>query len=119
MRLSEFKDEEAIRVIADILPHVVEIAKNPAVKEARNENPFLYAAALLKEVPQEAIALLALLDNKDPAEYHCTGASVLFDVFNMISDPDLLALFGVRSKTLASSGSASTTGEATEADADS
>lgn len=111
MRLSEFKDGDAIKVIANILPAVARIAAKKEIIGKR-DNALEFAAALLKESPNEVMEILAYLDGKKPEEYHCTGATVLVDAFNMISDPDMLALFGVQSKIAASSGSASTTGEA-------
>lgn len=114
MRLSEFKDEKAIEVVADLLIPVSNIAKNSTVADAKNKGVFEFAAAMLKCNAKDVKDMLAILDGKDPAEYHCSAASVMGDLLNMLSDPELMQLFGLRSKTPASSGSASETTEAPE-----
>ncbi len=112
MKLTEFKDYDAIRVVADLMPHVGNICKNSVMEKARNGSKMEFAAALLKENPADVFAMLAILDGKKPSEYHCNAATVIKDVFNMISDPELLDLFGLPTRTPESSGSVSAnTGE--------
>lgn len=115
MKLTDFKDADAIRVIADLLPHVGNIAKNSAVEKARKGSMMEFAATLLKENPSDVLAMLAILNNQAPAEYHCNAANVIMDVFSMISDPALLELFGLPTRTQTTSGSASANTEDTEA----
>lgn len=115
MKLTDFKDAEAIRVVADLLPHIGNICKNSVIEEARNDSMMNFAAALLKENPADVLAMLAILNNQDPAEYHCNAATVIADVFGMISDPALLELFGLPTRTPETSGSASANTEVTEA----
>lgn len=107
MKLSEFKDEKAIAVIADLLGPIGNIARVKANADARNKTPLEFAASILKNNPKDCMTMLAILDDKDPASYHCNAATVLADMVNMLSDDELMALFGLRSKTPASSGSAS------------
>ena len=112
MKLSEFKDEKGIEVVAKLLVPIENIAKNQANSAAKGKSVIEFAASLLQNNPGEVKEMLAILADVDPAEYHCTAASVLVDALNMFSDPELLQLFGLQSKTPASSGSAS---ESTEA----
>jgi len=114
MRLSEFKDEKAIAVVAKLLGPIGVIAKNQNNIDAKANNGSMtdFASAMLQNNPKEIMAMLAILDDKDPAEYHCNAATVLMDVFNMVSDPALLQLFGLQSKTQPPSGSASENTEA-------
>lgn len=109
MKLTDFKDSEAIRVVADLLPYVGNIAKNSVIEQARKGSMLDFAATLLRENSSDVLAMLAILDNQAPAEYHCNAATVIKDVFNMISDPALLELFGLPTQTQVSSGSASAT----------
>lgn len=118
MRLSEFKDEKGIEVVAKLLIPISKIVSNPenaaAQKRVKEENGNMmgFAASLLQNSPKDVMDMLAILDDKSPDNYHCSAATVLMDVFYMISDPELLALFGLQRQTPASSGSAS---ESTEA----
>lgn len=112
MRLSEFKDEKGIEVVAKLMGPIGAIASNQENAKAKDKSILEFASAMLQNNPKEIMAMLAILDDQDPADYHCSAATVLRDVFNMISDPELLMLFGLQGQTPASSGSAS---ESTEA----
>ena len=113
MRLSDFKDEKGVQVVAKLLVPIEKIAsnqKNVAAKKAVIDGTIGmldFTSAMLQNSPRDVMDMLAILNDQDPAEYHCSAATVLADTFNMISDPDLLLLFGLQSKTSASSGSAS------------
>lgn len=112
MRLSEFKDEKGIEVVAKLLIPIGKIAANAQNAKAREGTQLEFASALLQNNPSEIMKMLAILADKNPEEYHCNAASVLMDVINMISDPELMVLFGSQRQTMASSGSASETTEA-------
>lgn len=112
MRLSEFKDEKAIEVVAKLMLPITRIAKNEKNKEARYNNNLEFASALLQNNAKDVMELLAILSDTDPEEYHCNAATVLTDVLEMVTDPELMSLFGLRSTTPASSGSASENTEA-------
>lgn len=107
MRLSEFKDEKAIEVVADLLEPIYNIVSNSKNAEAKDKGVLPFAAAMLKNSAKDVMAMLAILDDKDPKEYHCNAATVLGDIVNMLSDDELLQLFGLQSETLTSAGSAS------------
>jgi hypothetical protein len=112
LKLSEFEDEKAIAVVAKLLAPIGRIVQNANVVKAKNTTPLEFAGALLENNAADVKTMLAILDDKDPADYHCTAATVFVDVLNMLNDPALMQLFGVQSKTPASAGSAS---ESTEA----
>lgn len=107
MRLSEFKDEKAIEVVADLLGPIGRIAANAKNAEAKGKSAAEFAGALLRNNPRDAMELLAILDGQDPADYHCTAAGILAGLLDMLNDPELMRLFGLRSGKGASSGSAS------------
>ncbi|WP_305116639.1 hypothetical protein [Acutalibacter muris] len=113
MRLSEFKDEKAIEVVAALLEPIGKIAKNPKNQESRGEGKTIldFAAAMLKNNPADAKDMLAILADKEPESYHCNAATVFRDILLMLSDPEIMELFGVQSKTPPSSGSVSETTE--------
>lgn len=110
MKLSDFRDERAIEVVADLLIPIGNIAKNEKVAKARKKEGGTlldFASAMLKNSAKDVMAILAILNDKKPEEYHCSAATVLADVMDMLNDPELMQLFGLRSKTSPSSGSAS------------
>lgn len=114
MRLSDFKDEKGIEVVAKLLIPITKISMNEENAKASKGNLMEFASSILQNNSRDVKEMLAILDDKDPAEYHCTAATVLRDVFSMISDPEILALFGLQRQTEASSGSASENTEAPE-----
>ena len=113
MRLSEFKDEKGIEVVAQLLVPISKIVsnkENAAIqKRLKDQGGSMldFASAMLRNSPRAVMDMLAILDGKDPEHYHCSAATALRDVFNMLSDPELLSLFGLQSQTPVSSGSAS------------
>ena len=115
MRLSEFKDEKAIEVVADLLVPIGNIVANPANKEAQAGGKLLaLAVSMLKNNATDVKTMLAVLNDADPDEYTCTAATVMRDVVDMLGDPELLRLFGLQSQTSTSAGSASMTSEVEE-----
>ena len=104
MRLSDFRDEQALEVIAKLLEPVGAIAANERNAAARSGGVFGFASALLQNNPREVLAIFAILNGEEPEAYHCSAAGLLYDLIELLGDPELLALFGLRSRTAASSG---------------
>jgi hypothetical protein len=114
VKLSDFKDEKAIEVVASLLEPIGKIAANKETAEAKGKTKLEFASALLKNNAAEVKDMLAILNDVDPADYHCSAASVLVDLLSMLNDPELMELFGLQSQTPASSGSASESTQAPE-----
>jgi len=114
MRLSDFKDEKAIEVVAALMEPIGNIAANPENQKARETGGTRahLIGVILRNNAKDVMQMLAILDDKDPAEYHCTAVSVFSDTLKLFSDPEIMELFGLQSKTPASSGSASENTEA-------
>ena len=100
MKLSDFKDEKGVEVVAKLLVPVCTIAANPANSEskAKCKNKLEFASAMIQNNPSEVKAMLAILNDVDPKEYHCTGASVMIGLLEMLADPEVMQLFGLQSK---------------------
>lgn len=105
MKLSEFKDEKGIEVIGKLMSPITAIIKTPGNEKAAHKSYLDFASAILQHNAKEVKEMLAILDDKDPEDYHCNAATVIFDVLNMLNDPVLMQLFGLQSETTASSGS--------------
>ena len=114
MKLSEFKDEKAIEVVAKLLVPIGNIVKNRDNANARGGTQLEFASAILANNPRDVMDMLAILDDKDPSEYHCNAATVILDVMNMLADEELLQLFGLQRQTQTSSTSASESGAESE-----
>lgn len=114
MKLSEFKDEKAIEVVARLLVPIANIVKNKDNANARGGTQLEFASAILANNPRDVMDMLAILDDKDPSEYHCNAATVIFDTMNMLADEELLQLFGLQRQTQTSSTSALESGADSE-----
>lgn len=117
MRLSDFKDEKALEVIADLIDPIAEIARSPENKAASKGTKLQFVQSVLRNTPRAVMHMMAILNDEKPENYHCTSASVLKNALEMFTDPDIMALFGLQSETPASSGSALATTEAPETSA--
>ena len=116
-RLAEFADEAGIVLVAKLMLPIGRLSVNPeitaerlkAADEKGNVGFLELASIMLQAGARDVMEILALLNEEDPAEYHCTAATVMGDVMQMLQDPDMQSLFGLQSETRASSGSASET----------
>lgn len=109
MRLSEFKDEKAIEVVAALMEPLSKITLNEKVQElyTKAAQPYEFAVAVLKNSASEIKDIFAILNGENPKSYHCDAATILRDTISLMSDPDLMSLFGFQRQTPPSSGSAS------------
>ena len=104
MKLSDFKDERAIDVLADILEPAAEIVANPANAEvaASANDGFVgklkFAKAMLKNSRNAVMDILAILNDTPRSEYHCNAATVIKDLVDILSDEELLSVFGLQQK---------------------
>lgn len=100
MKLSDFKDERGVEVVAKLLVPVCQIVANPANAEAKTKckNKLEFASAMLQNNPAEVKTMLAILNDTDPEAYHCNGASVMIGLLEMLADTEVMQLFGLQSK---------------------
>lgn len=109
-RLSDFKDEQGVIVIAKLLQPLTRILQN-ASKLRDKENPLALISSMLEVCPRDTMEIFAILSETPIDDYHCNGASLLADTITLASDPEFVSLFGFQSQTQTSSGSVSETTE--------
>lgn len=97
--LSEYKDEEALDLLADILEPVIDIFGDKEVSKEYKEGRKLKAVQLaIKGHKKSVLLLLATLEGVPVEEYHCnifTIPKALLEIFN---DPELTGFFDVQSQ---------------------
>lgn len=113
-KLADFKDEKGLEVAAALMEPLGKIAANSANVQAKGKTLFEFAAALLKNSPEEVKAMLAILSDEPVDDFHYTAGTVFSGVIALLSDPDILELFGLRGQMKGLSGSASENTEAPE-----
>lgn len=119
MKLSEYKGEQALDMLADLLePATAIMADKEIARLVKAKMPPIKSVKVaIKNHKQEVIEILAILDGADPKEYAekvnlFTLPAKLLEIFN---DPDLMSLFTLQGqKTETLSGSATESTEASE-----
>ena len=109
-KLSEFKDEKAIAVVADLLPVLMDMLTNPENKKLKDvKNPFEMFSGFFKNSAEHMIKIFAILSEEDVKTYHCDGVEAMQNIMAMAMDDKLLTLFTSQSQMgdATSSGSAS------------
>lgn len=119
MKLSEYKGEKALDLLADLIEPAAAIMADKEITNAVRANlpKIKIVKAAIKNHKAEVIEILAILDGEDPKKYAekvtlFTLPAKLLEIFN---DPDLMNLFTLQGqKTETLSGSATESIEASE-----
>ena len=93
MKLSEFKADAALDLIADIIEPATEILADPAIKEAFSRSKIAAIKVAIKSHKNALREIVARLDGKNPEEYHFTALSLPVKLLSLLNDPDLQQLF--------------------------
>ena len=93
MKLSDFKDDAALDLIADIIEPATEILADPAIKEAFSRSKMAAIKVAIKSHKNAIREIVARLDGKNPEEYHFTALSLPVKLLNLLNDPELQQLF--------------------------
>lgn len=97
MKLSDYTGEQAIEVAAELLIPITKIVANPENAKRQGANKLEFASAMLKNNPSEVMEILSILHGKDG--FQCNGVTALVGLFELLSDPEMMELFGLQSKT--------------------
>ena len=99
MKLSEFKDDAALDLIADIIEPATEILADPAIKEAFGRSKMAAIKVAIKNHKSAIKEIIARLDGKKPEEYHFTALSLPVKLLSLLNDPELQQLFTLSGRT--------------------
>lgn len=118
MKLSDWKGEEAIDLLADLLDPVMQIVTDKELKEKREakatRGELLKTA--LKGHKKEIITILALINGEDPEEYEPSLIELPGMVMEMLNDEALMKLFQSQDQTSPEESSGPVTGNTEEDD---
>lgn len=95
MKISDFKNEEALDLLADILEPASEIIADEEVKKAykNKENKLTLAKIIIKNHKSAIIEILARLDGKAVEEYTCNVFTLPIKLIEMLNDEELVTFF--------------------------
>lgn len=99
MKLSEFRDDAALDLIADIIEPATEILADPAIKEAFSRSKMAAIKVAIKSHKNAIREIVARLDGKNPEEYHFTALSLPVKLLTLLNDPELQQLFTLSGQT--------------------
>ena len=114
-KLSEYKDEEALDLLADILSPTVEIMQDEAVQKFFNKGDENMTVAdvvtlVIKTHKKAVMQIMAALEGVPSEEYHCNIFTLPAQLMQVVNDPDLRAFFALQGQTDSASTSGSATG---------
>ena len=120
MKLSDFRGEEALDVLADIFEPLALICADEEIQKLRETtHPMMdYIKPILKNRKKEIIQILARLNNQPEEEYKANLSLVTLplQILDFMNDPEIQSLFFSQSQNpaepLASSGSVTENTEA-------
>ena len=108
MRLSEFKDEQALDVFVELIEPVSRILADPEVaKAAKGGNKIAAIKAAIKTHKKDVMTALALMEGVPVAEYHCGVLSLPVKLLEILNDPDVMQLFTYAGQTMGGTSSGS------------
>ena len=95
MKISDFKNEEALDLLADILEPASEIIADEEVKKAyKNKgNKLTLAKIIIKNHKSAIIEILARLNGKAVEEYTCNVFTLPIKLIEILNDEELVSFF--------------------------
>lgn len=115
-KLSEYKDEEALDLLANIIEPITEIVIDKEVVKKFKKNKLSGISHAIKRHRTAVFACMAALNGETVETYHCNIVSLPKTILDIINDKELIDFFASQSQEQdeESSGSATTTGEGEE-----
>lgn len=107
MKLRDFKGEKGIEVVGKLLIPIMNIVGNP--KNTGEKGVIAQVSGFFTNNPHEVMEILAIMDDVPVEGYEINAQTALQKLLSWFEDPELLNLFGLRSETRTSSGSATMT----------
>lgn len=94
-KLSEFQDEEALDLLADILPPVSAIAADKSVQGAFKSGTSLaeIVKLLIKAHKGEVMQIMASLEGVSVEDFHCNLLTLPMMLLQILNDEDLKSFF--------------------------
>jgi hypothetical protein len=98
MKLSDYKGEEALDVLADIIEPLTMIIADGEIQELAKQKkvpPIKYVKPAIKNHKREVIEILARLNKQSPEDYEKTMTlfTLPLQVLEFINDPEVQNLF--------------------------
>lgn len=117
--LSEYKDEEALDMLADLIDPVINIFGDKEVADFYRGGVLIKAVQVsIRKHKEDVITMLAILERVPREEYHCNLLTLPKVLLNVFSDPELKDFFSEQSEGMTSEGASGSAMESTKEEAD-
>ena len=111
MKISDYKDEEALDLLVELIDPAAEIFSDKQIAYLlRNNEPAIKVVKLaIKNHKQSVIQILAALEGVDVKDYHCNVFSLPIALLDLMNDKELMDFFALQGQMEEASGSGSVT----------
>lgn len=100
-KLSEYKDEAALDLLADLLEPMAELFKDNDFRREYGENNQIKAVSIaLKRHKPQIMQILARMEGVPLEKYHCTIATLPLRLIELLNDKDLREVFTSQVQTI-------------------
>lgn len=100
MKLSDYKDEDALDLLADLIEPASEILGDNAVRDAASAGKTWRAVSLaIKNHKKSVMQVLAALDGVPVEDFHCNVLTLPAKLVELFDDPDIAQLFTYAGQT--------------------
>ncbi len=110
MKIDSFVREDAIDLIANLLDPVSRILAVEKTKEVFETKTVIEIAVyILKNFKQEALEIVCVINGEDPQKWKFTAYDVINTLTEVLNNPQIMEVFGLRSQKEESDSSGSAT----------
>lgn len=100
MKLSDFKDEKALELLADLIEPAAEIFSDTEIRKTASGKSYAAVVGVaIKRHKSAVLAILAALDGVPVEEYHCNVMTLPMKLLEIVNDPDMMQLFQFAGQT--------------------
>lgn len=116
MKLSEYKDGEALDILADLIEPTALILADEGMRDSLRKcsNKAQMAAVVIKTHKSEVMRILAAVNGVPADEYHCNLLTLPRQVMEIMNDEDLMDFFISWGQTEGESNSGSASANTTD-----
>ena len=95
MNISEYKNEDAIELLADLIEPTANILSDSIIVDAfkADVNKIKLAQTILKSHKKDVLEILAIVNGKTAETYTCNPVTILKDLLAILNDKDLVDFF--------------------------
>ena len=113
-KLSEYRDEDALDLLADLIEPAETIFSDKDVQSANSKSMWKAVKVAIKKHKKEVMEIMAILDGAPVEDLHINVLSLPIKVMEVISDKDLVNFFVSQGQNMESTSSGSVTENTSE-----